>query len=173
MKMDEVIEPQEEYEKKMLRKEHQLRDEESANWERSPFEEEKYLLMPYFAEIDNVPEHLRRTFFSPINKVHGLGNNTPAEIQSMEADNEVILTLARMTIPEQEYTPEMQLQERQIRQLATSNFRRSKNGFLFKGLVSTHRSFEHRYEEPEYIRNKPSGIRGWFGRIFGVGRKRR
>ena len=129
-----------------------------------PFEDENLNWILKLIETSGIPNTMRNQLWGVINQIHVLTNLTERDIKIAERELDNIFTRYRMSIPEYEYSYEMDIALKQVEFFFSSQIRRSKDGFERTMIQHSSRTVEF-IETP---REKPrTGIRKVLGKFMG------
>jgi len=131
-----------------------------------PFEDENLNWILKLIETTGIPQSMLHQLWGVINQVHVLTNLTEPDIRIAERELDNIFTRYRMSIPEYDYSYDMDIALKEVEFFFRSQIRRSKLGF-------ERTMIQHSSRTVEYIdtqREKPrTGVRGALGKFFGKG----
>ena len=131
-----------------------------------PFEDENLNWILKLIETTGIPDTMLHQLWGVINQVHVLTNLTESDIRISERELDNIFTRYRMSIPEYEYSYEMDIALKQVEFFFSSQIRRSKDGFERTMIQHSSRTVEY-IETP---REKPrTGLRKVLGKFMGRG----
>lgn len=150
--------------KKMAKKQ-KLQDEVSAmDVEGSPYGGDFFNYFTSLIEVYNVPKHIKVSLWGLTNRVHQITNFNDKDIRMMMRDFDNVVTRWRMSIPEWEYTYELDAAFKQLETLFYSMVKRSSQGGFERRMQAT----QIRQVEASYGENKErKGITGKISRLFG------
>jgi hypothetical protein len=169
----EILNEQQAQERKNTRLQEMGLLERTAETETNPFETERYRAIGYLSEVDGVPPRVKNEYWSPMSRMHALTNTEQKDVIVKNIGVRKIMLLGDMGKPKRRITIQRWIDQEQMMLSAISNFESSIDGFKFRGLVQSQKTFEHTYNEPNDAKNRPSGIRGipLFGKFLGGGKR--
>lgn len=127
---------------------------------RGSFLDDSEHYIQYLVEVQGVPEEITTQLWSLTNRIHQLTNLSDSDVRVIMMDVDDIFTSLRMSLPEWEYSYELDLTIRQLKTLFYSMIKRSYEGF-------ERRMQTTQFRHVEYADDSEKPKTGIMGRIFG------
>lgn len=136
--------------------------------EPTPYDSELYKYSKYLVEIEGIPPQIKEMLWSPVNKLHSLTNLKTDDITFLMREHDCILSLARTSIPEHEYTDSIDLSLEQLRMTFFSMVKKAEEGFERKMQATQIRQISYTQDDRSMDR---SGGGNFVSRLFKGGRR--
>lgn len=142
----------------------QVMDSIDREQQQAPFGSDHFEYNKFLTDTPEIPDHIRKKLWALGSKIHQLTNIDKRDMRIWFLQVDTLFVLTRMSIPRWKYTPELDLEMRQLKLMFYSMLQRSQGGFERK--MQATRIGEYRYQEAEQRTPKM----GLLGRLFGGGK---